>query len=255
MTDEVRQLVDAYAEWLRRGISAEAISDDLVEITTPFLDRHNDHLQVYAKRLDGRFVISDEGETIADLVASGVDVRQVRRRQMIEGVARGFGVQSERGTLQVEATQNQLGRRMHSLIQAMLAVNDMYVLARSRIESFFLEDVQSFLTSAEVRFTPRVKLAGKSGYDHSVDFLVPRSSRSPDRVVQAVSNPNKATVSNVLFGISDVKAARSDDLWAYAMLDDRDHEVVADVVEAFAAYDVKATMWSERSSVVELLLA
>ncbi|MGA2075393.1 MAG: hypothetical protein ABSH52_18035 [Terriglobia bacterium] len=35
--------------------------------------------------------------------------------------------------------------RLHSLVQAMLAVNDMFVMAQPRLASFFFEDVRAFL--------------------------------------------------------------------------------------------------------------
>jgi hypothetical protein len=55
----------------------------------------------------------------------------------------------------------------------MLAVNDMFVMAQPRVASFFFEDVRNFLDSQDIRYTARVKLAGKSGYDHGIDFLIP----------------------------------------------------------------------------------
>ena len=58
--EECRQLVDAYVEWLRRGISAESVGE-ACELTTPFLDRHNDHIQIYAIRRNGKIVLSDDG--------------------------------------------------------------------------------------------------------------------------------------------------------------------------------------------------
>lgn len=253
--EEIRELVDSYVDWLRQGIEAESISDDLIEITTPFLDRHNDHLQIYAQRTNRHILLSDGGEILADLVSSGVDVKQRRRRETIESVARGFGVQAEHGVLQVEATGDQVGRRLHSLIQAMLSVNDMYVLARSRVASFFWEDVREFLTEMDIRYTTRIKLSGRSGYDHSIDFLVPRSRNAPDRVLQTLSNPNKSFVSNALFAINDVRQGRHESLDAYALLDDRHHEIPGDVLDAFTAYQVKAAMWSERDSILPDLAA
>lgn len=253
--EEIQDLVESYVAWLRRGISAELITDEIAELTTPFLDRHNDHLQIYIRRQNGRFLLSDEGETISDLVSSGVDVSQQRRRETIGSIARGFGVAASEGRLSVEAVSANLGQRVHSLIQAMLSVNDMYVLARSRVASFFWEDVRQFLLDEDVRFTPRVKLAGKSGYDHSIDFLIPRSRSSPDRILQTVSNPTKPFVSNALFAISDSRAARDEPMTAFALLDDRDQEISPDVMDAFSAYDVRAAGWSHRAELVQELAA
>ena len=45
MAQSIKQLIDEYVRWLRQGISVARIGD-AYEITTPFLDRHNDHIQI-----------------------------------------------------------------------------------------------------------------------------------------------------------------------------------------------------------------
>ena len=62
----------------------------------------------------------------------------------------------------------------------MLAVNDMFYVANPVVTSLFLEDVTMWLRESNVRFTPNVKFAGKSGYDHLFDFVVPASRERPD---------------------------------------------------------------------------
>jgi len=36
----------------------------MYEITTPFLDNHNDHIQIYIKKSDSRLILTDNGQTI-----------------------------------------------------------------------------------------------------------------------------------------------------------------------------------------------
>jgi len=54
---DCEQLVEAYVSWLRKGISSDKL-EEACELTTPFLDRHNDHLQIYAVKHDGKIVLS-----------------------------------------------------------------------------------------------------------------------------------------------------------------------------------------------------
>ena len=53
MIEEIKQLLDEYARWLRDQSVLREVGD-WVEITTPYMDRHNDHLQIYARRANGR---------------------------------------------------------------------------------------------------------------------------------------------------------------------------------------------------------
>jgi hypothetical protein len=251
---ECQKLIDGYVEWLRRGISVEEVGE-ACELTTPFLDRHNDHLQVYATRKNGTIVLSDDGYILSDLRTSGLDVDTPKRKAVLDSALRGFGVRSENGLLQVEASTNNLGQRLHSLVQAMLAVNDMFVMAQPRVASFFFEDVRSFLDAQDVRYTARVKLAGKSGYDHGVDFLIPKSRKKPERILQAIGAPKKDNIFAYLWTLSDTRSARAEEsnAEAYAFLNDQDQAVGGDVVEALNAYNVVPALWSQRSNYIGAL--
>jgi hypothetical protein len=252
--EECRQLVEAYVEWLRRGLSVESLGE-ACELTTPFLDRHNDHLQVYAFKRNGIIKLSDDGYILSDLRASGLELTTPKRKSVLETALRGFGVQLEANQLVIEASPRNLGQRLHSLVQAMLAVNDMFVMAQPRVATFFWEDVREFLDQHEIRYSPRVKLAGRTGYDHAIDFLIPRSTRARERIIQAINAPNKNTIGGYLFALEDTREARGEGSEAYAVLNDRDRDVGGDVIEALEAYEVVAALWSRREEYVERLAA
>jgi hypothetical protein len=135
--NECQTLTNSYVDWLRQGLTVETVNG-ACELTTPFLDRHNDHLQVYAVRKNGNIVLSDDGYILSDLRTSGLDVDTLKRKMVLEGVLNGLGVRMEHSQLMVEASAKNLGQRLHSLVQAMLAVNDMFVMAQPRVASFFL---------------------------------------------------------------------------------------------------------------------
>lgn len=249
---ECQKLIDSYIEWLRTGLSVEALGEGC-ELTTPFLDRHNDHLQVYAIRQNGKIVLSDDGYILSDLRTGGLEVTTPKRMAVLQTVLSGLGVHIEGNQLLIEASAQNVGQRMHALIQAMLAVNDMFMMAQPRVASFFWEDVKEFLDENDVRYSPRVKIAGKSGYDHGIDFLIPKSKSRPERFVQAINAPMKSTIAAYLFSLTDTREARRDHAEAYAFLNDTERVVGGDVIEALEAYAVKAALWSDRQSYIQAL--
>lgn len=251
---ECQRLINTYLEWLRKGLSVETL-DGACELTTPFLDRHNDHLQVYAVKKNGNIILSDDGYILADLRATGLEFNTPKRQLILQSVLNGLGVHLANNQLVVEASTANLGQRLHSLIQAMLALNDMFVMAEPRVASFFWEDVKLFLELHEVRYSPRVKIAGKSGFDHAIDFLIPKSKTRPERLAQAINAPSKNTIGAYLFLLTDTRGARGDESEAYAFLNDRDREVGGDVIEALDAYGVVPALWSKRENFVQQLAA
>lgn len=250
---ECQELIDEYLQWLKEGLSASVVSD-ACELTTPFLDRHNDHLQIYAKRVNSQITLTDDGYIYSDLLASGLEFNTPKRREALQATLNGFGVRlDDRNQLVLEASPRNLGQKVHSLIQAMVGVNDMFLMAQTRVATFFFEDVKSFLDAHEVRYIDRVKISGISGFDHAIDFLIPKSANRPERLLQTINVPSKSTVTNYLFTLTDTREARGPDSEAYVFLNDEDQTVGAGTIEALEAYNVVPAYWTRREEYVEAL--
>ena len=138
MIAEIQRLTDEYHDWLREKTNLRSV-DDWVEITTPYLDRHNDCIQIYAKRSNGGFILTDDGSTIDDLELSGCKLSSPKRQSLLRMTLNGFGVHNENNVLQVRASSTDFALRKHNLLQAMLAVNDLFYLATPMVASLFLK--------------------------------------------------------------------------------------------------------------------
>jgi hypothetical protein len=162
----------------------------------------------------------------------------------------GFGVKLNEETLEIHATPETFLLRKHSLIQAMLAVNDLFYLAKPMVESLFLEDVIAWLDANEVRYTPKVKFTGISGYDHLFDFVIPKSRVQPERILHAINRPTRDTAEVIIHRWNDTREVRSRDSKAYAVLNDIEQPIPAGVTDALANWAIKPVPWSRRSDVV-----
>ena len=180
MMDDAKVMLDQYWQWLRDETDLRPVGE-WIEITTPYLDRHNDCLQIYARRDADGFMLTDDGYTIEDLEQSGCAIDSQKRRALLSTTLNGFGVQINKKTnaLEVRASTDSFALRKHNLLQAMLAVNDLFYLESSTILSLFQEDVVGWLDSCEVRYTPNVTFTGRSGYSHRFDFVIPNRGLGP----------------------------------------------------------------------------
>jgi hypothetical protein len=225
---------------------------DYVEITTPYLDRHNDYLQIFMKKKDDSFVLTDDGYILNDLEQSGCKIISPtispKREQLLKLTLNGFGVKKEGNALTVSATLENFALRKHNLVQAMLAVNDMFYLAEPMVASIFYEDVVSWLDANEIRYTPRVKFTGRSGFDHSFDFVIPKSRTKPERILQTINRPNKDSAALLAFAWVDTKEERSTESKSYALLNDQERSVPQEVIEALRNYEVTPIPWSLREN-------
>ena len=254
MIDRIRQLTDSYYAWLRDNTDLQGI-DGYVEITTPFLDRHNDHMQIYLEASNGGFLLSDDGYTIADLEMSGCNLNSPKRQALLKTTLNSLGVRHAENELQVTAAASDFAQKKHNLLQAMLAVNDLFYLASPTIASFFYEDVVAWLDAEHIRYSPRIKLTGKSGYDHHYDFVIPKSDLYPERVLMAINNPDRNSFQQVGWLWQDTQQARSVDSRAYALLNDTQQAASRNVIAAFENHGWTPILWSHRESVLEELAA
>jgi len=247
MSKPIDQLIDEYARWLRAGITVEKIGD-AYEVTTPFLDRHNDHIQIFVRQENGHVVLTDDGYVIADLRHCGCTLESPRRRAILKSILNGFGVSESGDELTTVAHNGDFPQRKHALIQAMLAVGDLFATAKPHVQSLFLEDVASFLDSIRARFVPSVQFVGKSGFQHKYDFAIPKSATAPERLVRAINSPSKQAAELAIFAWTDTRAVRDDAAQMYAMLNDTETRVIGEVSDALKQYDIVPVVWSDRSN-------
>ena len=254
MIQDIQVLLDRYSAWLKDRTNTRAVGDT-VEITTPYLDRHNDYLQIYARRANGGFVLTDDGYVVDDLELSGCKIDSPKRQAMFRMTLNGFGVEANGNALEVKATSDNFSLRKHNLVQAMLAVNDLFYLASPTVASLFHEDVTAWLDLADIRYTPSVKFTGKSGYDHRFDFVIPKSRAQPERVLRAINRPSRDTAQAMAFSWIDTKEVRSSEARAYAILNDSEQGVSESVLDAMRNYEVDPVPWSSRDEALSKLAA
>jgi len=254
MISDIQRLLDEYLRWLKDKTTLREIND-WVEITTPYLDRHNDCMQIYAKKQNGEFLLTDDGYTIRDLEQSGCKLESPKRQDLLKMTLDGFGVRLQENALEVGASAENFGLRKHNLLQAMLAVNDMFYLAVPMVSSLFYEDVVTWLDLHDIRYTPKIKFTGKTGFDHLFDFVIPKSRQQPERIIQTVNRPSRDRAQSVAFAWIDTRDVRPPDSKSFVLLNDAEKPISSSVLEALRRYEVRPVPWSKRDEVREELAA
>ena len=78
--------------------------------------------------------------------------------------------------MEVQASAENFPLRKHNLIQAMLAVNDLFYLAEPMVRSLFYEDIIAWMELHEIRYTPRVSSPARA------DMTIFSTSSFPNHV-------------------------------------------------------------------------
>lgn len=243
----VHRLIANYHDWLRAGTSVRD-AGEWVEITTPFLDRHNDCLQVFLQPCENGFLLTDHGYTIDDLEFCGVSLDTDTRKSLLSVTLNGFAVRLNGAELQVTATFENVGVRMHNLLQAMLAVNDLYVLSRSSVANVFGDDVAEWLKNANVSFERNYMVVGSSGLDYRFDFRLPPSEMQPPRYLVTINSSFRAAVERTICAWVDTRSKREDDSRGYVVYNDRSGKLSPKLRDALLTSGVQSAGFNEIES-------
>ena len=243
---DFQKVVDEYLRWIKDNTVVKTIEEgSLCSITTPFMDRHNDHLDIFVLKQGDKIKLTDDGYTIADLKMSGLEINTPKRDSILRTTLNGFGVKiNGNDELYVEALPTNIGQKKHSLLQAILTVNDMFNLASDTVQSLFKEDVEMYFKANDIYYSKDIKIAGRSGYDHNFDFLVSASRTKPERLIKTVNTPKKETALTSIAVFNDI--VRETKTKNFVIYNDQDKSVNSDFLGALVSYGISPVPWAER---------
>jgi hypothetical protein len=247
-----KELIDSYVLWLKDRFSFDQV-DGGCEITTPFLDRHNDSIVIYLIKKGDSLVLTDDGYTFADLKMSGFGMTD-RRKGILTTILNGLGVEFDEDNeeLFVRVSENNAANKKHSLVQAIISVNDMFLGSQPYVKALFLEEVLKYFKENEIRYSQGIKIPGKSGIDHAFDIVIPSSSKQPERLIQAIGSPGKeSVVTKILFPYHDIVERRPSTIFI-GILNDTS-KIGSDLTSYIKNTGVTPILWSQRERYLEQL--
>ena len=91
-----------------------------------------------------------------------------------------------------------------------------------------------------------VKLTGKSGFYHNIDFLIPASKSKPERLVKAINNVKKGNILSSIMAFSDINQVRETATRNFVIYNDLEKDVSNDVIGALDNYGILSVPWSKK---------
>lgn len=249
----MKELVNSYVEWIKKGLSLRKLSNGWHEVVTPFLNHKNDMIELYLKQENEQIIISDGGNTLNELLLSGVDVnRSKKRSEELQIILRSFGItKKDDNELFVIAERKKFPESKHRLIQAILSIDDMFMLSSPKTESFFVEDVATFFELNDIIFVKDTAFVGKSGFSHKFDFTLPKIRQRKEIAIKAINTPRKDKIGSVMWMMEDTRLVRPETDGLFIINDEND--IPNDIHQALKKYNIPYFAWSERANNIEKL--
>ena len=247
----IEKYIDDYVNWLKNEITFTQIGE-YYEINTPFLDSSNDYLQFYVKQDGNNIFFTDDGYTLKDLENSGFKMTPNRKKQLTT-ILNQYGVRLNKKELVLSAPAIEFAKKKHAFTQCILKVNDLYLTSRSKVTSYFLDDIQDFFQEREIYCFANMQFVGKSGYAHNYDFAIQRTRNMPERLCLAINNPSRTSLSSTIFAWNDTRPARPQNSKLIVFLNDS-NSISKNVEDAFRNYEIDTIRWSEREQAKNITL-
>jgi hypothetical protein len=123
------------------------------------------------------------------------------------------------------------------------------------VRSLLLADAQERLDLHAIRYTPTVKIGGRSGFDHAFEFDIPWSRARPERILKTINNPTREDARSLIVAWLDTPNTRPPEAQARALPNDRDASASGQIKKALANYSIEPIFWSTRQTNIDELAA
>lgn len=248
----VNTYVDNYYNWLReKTYIQKGESTDWFLINTPFVGAFNDTIEIYAQKNGSQLILSDNGETMANLELQGLNIQgSKKRRNILDTILLNYGIRSNNDELTIESNLDNFSQAKHNFLSAIIEINDLYVLSKHNVSSIFKEDVRNYLDSKDIIFTPDFISKGMTGLEFNFDFQI--AKKQSEIVIKSFNTINKSNLPTFLFAWDDIKPVREKttkkEVKAIAIINDVDKEIKTEFLDALKAKNADYILWSERET-------
>lgn len=251
-------LKEIYNDWASKEFSYKDIESSLIRIDTPFFDRHNDSLILYAQiNRDESITLTDGGYVIDDLESDGVFIlRSKQRRSLLSRQLLSYGVSlnGESNELFIKTNLTNFPNDKHRLLQAMLFTNDMFMLGKKQTSNVFFEDIANFLEENNIRSFQNVSFVGISGMSHKFEFSIPGIREIPDRLIKTLNVPNNEMYAKALTAdVHNTQEILSRPTTFYTFINDSEKEIKTDIISLLEHEQIKVVPYSERNRFIQEL--
>lgn len=251
----IEQMEKSVVEFNKKNISLSNIQNGTIRIDTPFFDRHNDELIIYALDIGNNNIrLTDNGYILDDLESDGIYIsRSKPRKKTMEKYLLNYSVQvSEDDELYIDTSLNDYPIKQNLLVQAMLFVNDMFLTSNKKVASLFIHDVSDFFENNGIRVTDGPNIIGKTGMVHHYDFSIPGFKKIPEKLIKVLNTAdNEYYAKSVAMDIHQTKIIRESAKF-YTIIND-ENNVDNNIISLFESENISPILFSQRNKYIEEL--
>ncbi|MCL1827290.1 MAG: DUF1829 domain-containing protein, partial [Candidatus Cloacimonetes bacterium] len=190
---------------------------------------------------------------IGNLITSGVSFKKgTSKYDTIHNIATNFGISVIDEELTTKATIKNFAQKKHLMVQAMLAIDDLYVLSSSSVKNHFIEDIAEYFDQNNILYSTNLALLGKTGNYYNYDFHLQRTKIKHERFCRGYGSLTISNRNLILFNWNDTKDSRKDKSELIVIYNDT-NKVSDNVLSGFEEYGIRKIIpFSKRQEMMYL---
>jgi Domain of unknown function DUF1828/Domain of unknown function DUF1829 len=184
--------IESYYKFLNDRTKVEQLSNVATAFYLPFLDHNSDFIQIYIqKEITNRYLITDDGYYIQDLVINGFDIKNGVKNQKLKEVLKEFKIEVDSDDcLYVMADDESVNSKIHDLLQAIIKIVDITYLAKPVVLKAFQEYVFAVFDEMNLAYSKNIKKESKTGINYTFDAIINKTKNSKEKLVCCFQNPD-----------------------------------------------------------------
>ena len=130
---------------------------DFIKITTPFIYPDGDVIDIFYRKINQGFILTDLGETIRWLESQSVNgIRNEKQKELIETICLTHNLEMKRDMFIVRLDSNtksiQLASSILELGQALIRLSDLWILQTGRKTRTIIDSVEEFIKKIDISY-------------------------------------------------------------------------------------------------------
>jgi len=255
MTDCNPLIRPAIEEAFSSGVTIREDQGDC-RVTFPIERSDGDAITVWVvERRNGNYKITDEGETYGMLYLSNINLDQERRKNRVQTVQERYGLQEAKEEISVVAHQDELGKRLLDVMQAIQSISHLTYTRRQYTQTDFRADVGSFLSDLGYHFDANPDVEGESE-THRVDYSI--YARETPTYLEALhaedASSAKAMAQRTAYKWGDIKM-KNQEVHQITVIDDESGEFGHDAERILRTWSDELVPWSQKEQLSDAITA
>jgi hypothetical protein len=238
-------LKQEYQNWLSQ-IKINDLTNDWVEIQTPFTDIKGDIISLFAKANGNKYCITDYGVTFDELQMC--NLLSKTRKTILEKILRNQDCYLDGEHIKIDFYDiKDFVKTQHKIIQAIISANDLFIFNEKQVKELFLFDVMEFFDKNNISYSSRsYYISDCNDFQTSFNFNIGKRKNAPALHTKVVNRIDESRSKLILYEHKNINLGKNEKILIIVNDNENFDKKTKINIEKLKKNGAEILEWSER---------